>query len=174
LALINGYPAGEIIIRGEDPLLLQLTSAPFYYGPVSNETGGFDLSGRYFYYLRRKDITLPASAYRYDTRTLASELMEDMPDAARMHGVVMENYGNKPPHLIYSDGAGNKIADTGDQAFMVTVGGETRRVVHLNADGPSPDTRAYACLSPDCSQMAYFSNRYGLRHVFIIKFDERI
>jgi len=174
MAFINGYPAGEVIIRGDEPLLLQLTSAPFYYGPVSNETGGFSRDGRYFYYLRRKDITLPTSVYRCDIQTLASELMESVPDASRLHGVVTENDENKPPRLIHSDGAGNTIEDGGDQSFLVTIDGETRKIIHGNADGSSPDTRAHACLSPDCSRMAYFSNRYGLRHLFLIKFDERI
>ena len=157
----NGYPVGEAILRNESPLLLQVTSTPFYYQPVSRLSGGFDQTSRYFYYTRRKDITLPAEIYRFDTLTLTAEIACSDKEAASLP----ENGAG--PGVLYMDANGSTIKEIEGKSFLITVNGKEKVIFHGNTHGPSPDTRAYAFLSPDCAYMVYFSNYYKLRHVFL-------
>ena len=156
---INGFPVGETLLCGHDPLLLQVTSTPFYYRPVSYETNLFG-ADNWFYYARQRDITAQASIYRYDINTLTAELVEDgrMLDAA------------PDTDCVYDDGS--IITEGPGKTFIIKTRGQTINVYHGNNRGPAPETRAHAYLSPDRSWLLYFSNCYGLRHIFLMQFPK--
>ena len=164
--LNGGYAGSETIIRSENPLLLQITSTPFYYRPVSLDSGGFDASGRYFYYKRQNDIALPAAFFRFDVQSLISEPVREgdfVPFPARM---VL----NGDESLIYDDSRGNTVSEDKNKYFEINSNGKIYKIYHGNSRGPAPETRTCACLSPDASRLAYFSNIYGPRYIFIYKF----
>jgi len=167
MSLHNGYPPGEAIIRSESPLLIQATSTPFYFQPLSRLSGGFEPSGRYFYYTRQNDITMPAEIYRYDTQNLTSEPVcgDCVP-----YFTPMSHEAEESPYL-YDDGQGNTISEADGKNLSVTIRGKTQPVYHGNTGGPSPNTRVYAFLSADCSKLVYFSNRYKQRQIFILHLE---
>jgi len=154
MQLCNGYPASEAILRGGNPSLVQITSAPFYYQPARFDAGCFDGASRYFFYTRRRDITLPAEIFRCDTRELTAELIS----------------GDEYNSLRGGGNCGTLI--TGDDKNLIfTINGETKTFPHGNARGPADGTRAYACMSPDGAHLMYYSNVCGPRHIFLMKFD---
>jgi len=168
----NGHLPGEAILRSESPFLLQVTSAPFIYRPASRLSGGFDAAGRYFYYARQNDVTLPAAIFRFDTLELTAEPACDCAPDCAIPSPPREQIECVESDCLYDGGKGNTIREAADKSLLVRANDKTHIVFHGHTRGPSPDTRVFSFLSPDCSQLVFFSNYYGQTHVFLLRLAE--